>query len=379
MLKKLKRKILKDIMKKLTTAEFIEKAEKVHGDRYDYSKSIYTGNKEKIEIICISHGSYFQYAGNHLSHQGCPNCTNNIKFTSEKFIENSKKFHGNKYNYSKVNYINANTKVEIICPTHGSFWQYSKYHQRGGGCNKCGWSKLNCDDFIIRSKKIHNNKYDYNKFDYIDYKFKGIILCPIHGNFKQSPKKHLEGYGCTKCAKELRFLTTEKFINKANKIHNNLYDYSLTNYIRSNKKVKIICSKHGLFFQTSNSHLCGSGCSRCIKVISKFESKFLNFLKIPNTENHRQVKILKKRVDGYDPNTNTIYEYLGDYYHGNPQKFEFKKYNQICHKTFGELYENTIRKFELLKNNGYNIKYIWETDWKKFKDGIDKTPNILTF
>ena len=105
----------------------------------------------------------------------------------------------------------------------------------------------------------------------------------------------------------------------------------------------------------------------------------MKYLRIPDTKEHHQLKILRKEVDGYDKKTNTIYEFLGDYYHGNPEKYECSKYNPTCHKTFGELYENTIKKFQKLKECGYIIKYIWENDWIKFKNGINIVPNIKIY
>src|SRR5208283_3922699 len=146
------------------------------------------------------------------------------------------------------------------------------------------------------------------------------------------------------------------------KIHDDLYNYSKINYLNHNEKVEIICPKHGSFWQVSNSHLNGHGCPKCKSIISKHEIEFLNYLNIPNTKIHRQVCILRKRVDGIKDNT--IYEFLGEYYHGNPKgRFHKNDYNKTCHKTFGELYEITLKRFNLLKAIGYKIKYIWESDW----------------
>lgn len=89
----------------------------------------------------------------------------------------------------------------------------------------------------------------------------------------------------------------------------------------------------------------------------------MNEIKIPDTKIHRQKKILRFSVDGIDWNTNTVYEFLGDFYHGNPKKFKCNSYNKLCHKTFGQLYENTFKKFKILRDSGYKVKYIWENDW----------------
>ena len=143
------------------------------------------------------------------------------------------------------------------------------------------------------------------------------------------------------------------------------------------EKIKIICPKHGSFWQTPNNHLRGTQCPTCKKQSSRPEIEFLNYLKIPKTKENRQKKILNFKVDGIK--NNKIYEFLGDYYHGNPNRYNPNHYNKRCKKTFGELYHNTIKKFKRLKKQGYTIKYIWEYDWKKFKMGKDKTPNIIEY
>lgn len=176
-----------------------------------------------------------------------------------------------------------------------------------------------------------------------------------------------------------RKFNTSEFIEKSKKIHGNKYDYSISNYIDSHKKIEVICLKHGKFQQTANSHLCGSGCPKCINIISKSETEFLDYMKIPQIEGNRQKHIKPYKVDGYDLETNTVYEFLGDYWHGNPIKFNSNDYNLICHRTFGDLYKETFDKLGRLKKMGYNVKYIWENDWEKFRKKETNTLSIITF
>ena len=129
-------------------------------------------------------------------------------------------------------------------------------------------------------------------------------------------------------------------------------------------KGTIICKIHGEFLQTPNNHLSGKGCAKCRGCVSKREMLFLDYLNIPNSKTHRQVYLVGKFADGYNPKTNTIYEFLGDYWHGNPKKYNPLDINKSVKKTYGELYSEIIAKLTHLKNNGYNIKYIWEDDWK---------------
>jgi len=120
--------------------------------------------------------------------------------------------------------------------------------------------KLTTIDFIEKSINIHGNKYDYSLVEYVGSKMKVKIICRIHGVFEQIPTHHLNGVGCSGNKK----YTTEEFIKKATKIHNNRYDYSLVDYINTNTKVKIICKKHGIFEQTPKKHLKGQECPKCI-------------------------------------------------------------------------------------------------------------------
>ena len=127
--------------KKLTIEEFIQKARAVHGDKYDYSKSVYICSRNKVRIGCYKHGGFQQEAASHLQGFGCPQCKmETITFSIENFIEKSNKIHGEKYDYSKVSYVNNTTAVIIICPTHGEFNQVPFIHtnlNQRCGCPHC--------------------------------------------------------------------------------------------------------------------------------------------------------------------------------------------------------------------------------------------------
>lgn len=124
------------------------------------------------------------------------------KLTTEEFIEKARKVHGNKYNYSQVEYINTKTKVCIICPTHGEFWQTPNKHLNGYGCKKCsGYFVDSINSFIEKAKEVHGDKYDYSKSIYVNARIKVCIVCPIHGEFWQEPYVHVgQKCGCPKCS-----------------------------------------------------------------------------------------------------------------------------------------------------------------------------------
>lgn len=202
------------------TNEFLEKAIKVHGNKYDYSKVKYNGANKKVCIICPIHGEFWQKPSSHInSKQGCPKCYGNTKKTTIGFVEEARKIHGNKYDYSKVEYVNNHTKVCIICPKHGEFWQTPKEHLKGnGGCIKCSIismkekQKLGNDEFIKRANEIHYGKYDYSKVEYVNYEIPVCIICPKHGEFWQTPHSHLNGIECPYCANEV-FVKEERLYN----------------------------------------------------------------------------------------------------------------------------------------------------------------------
>ena len=192
--------------KKLTKDEFIERAKKIHGDKYDYSKVEYVNNSTKVCILCPIHGEFWQKPEKHLRGHGCSMCCKTgIKSSTKEFIEKAKKVHGEKYDYSKVEYVNNHTKVCIICPIHGEFWQIPNSHLNGNGCYTCSYikrgndKKTTLDEFIKKAKEIHGNKYDYSKVEYINAWTKVCIICPKHGEFWQTPHQHLSGHGCFKC------------------------------------------------------------------------------------------------------------------------------------------------------------------------------------
>ncbi len=192
-------------MKNLTKEEFIERAINVHGNEYDYSLVNYIKSRIKVKIICNKHGEFMQTPNNHLNGQGCLKCgelTTKLKNkkNTDYFITKAIKVHGNKYDYSNVNYTGALNYINIICPIHGMFRQHANSHLSGGNCSKCvGGIKKTQEEFIVNAKQLHDNKYDYSLVEYVDAKTNVKIICSIHGIFEQAPTKHLCDHGCPIC------------------------------------------------------------------------------------------------------------------------------------------------------------------------------------
>lgn len=211
-------------MKKYKTEIFIQKSIQIHGDKYNYDKVKYINSHTKVIITCPNHGDYTQLPTNHISGKnGCPICANRKIKTDKQFAESSNKVHGDRYDYSESVYVNNITKVKIICKIHGPFYQAPVKHiNESCGCPLCGnisraKSKTNSLEYFINKSKIKNgDKYDYSKVDYINNSTKVRIICPKHGEFMQSPDKHMAGQGCPKCKssrgekKILRYLENNK-------------------------------------------------------------------------------------------------------------------------------------------------------------------------
>ena len=361
---------------KQTTQDFIEKARKIHGDKYDYSCTEYMGARYNVSIRCKIHGVFTQMATNHLGGKGCKECSR-IKVArdqtsnTEEFIKKARSVHGEKYDYSLVDYKNNRTQIEIICKIHGKFLQAPSDHLSGKGCTECGKEKskentrsrimLSKDEFIKRANNVHKNLYDYSKIEYVDTRTKVKIVCKKHGSFLQTPQKHMSGRGCPTCGRERttehNFSNTQDFIKKAKLLHGDLFNYEKVNYKGADIKIEIICKKHGSFFQSPHIHLMGSGCPRCGISASKLEIEIVNFIKtfylgeiITNSKNI----IPPMELDIFLPTLNLAIEFNGGYWHS--ERFKDKNYHLL--------------KYNLCKSKGIRLVSIWEWEIVKDKEKI---------
>jgi len=318
---------------------FIEKLKNIYDNKYDYSLVEYKNSKSDIKLICKKHGLFKQRADYLLNNGGCKLCK-----SLEKYISISNKIHNKYYDYSLVEYVNAHKKVKIICPEHGVFEQNLVNHSNGQKCPKCSYqNKFNTnEDFIKKAKEIYGNKYDYSLVEYKNSRTKVKIICPEHGVFLITPQNFLYNKtGCYKCSIEQKTLSKIDFINNANQIHNNKYDYSLVEYKNSRTKVKIICPEHGVFIQLPNLHIHKqTGCPKCNssknerlieRILIENNIFFETQKKFDNCKNKRELPF-----DFYLPDFNLCIEYDGEQhfksisYFGGDEKFiETKKHDEI--------------------------------------------------
>lgn len=277
-----------------------------------------------------------------------------------------KRVHGDKYDYSKFIYVNAKTKVCIICPEHGEFWQRPDHHLNGVGCPMCaGVSLMSFDDFCKKANTKHNSKYSYVEDTYSKTSKKVGIICPEHGLFYQNASSHLTGCGCPLCNGGIG-TTKEKYIKKAILIHGNYYDYSKIEYINAKTKICIMCPRHGEFWQEADSHLYGKGCPKCKSSI--LESMVINILNKNKIFYQFQYKLDgmgKKSYDFYLPDTKLIIECQGEQ-HFVPVNFRKNSDDGNVNKDFTKRVDLDYEKYNVAIKHG--IKVIYFTLPKLFKD-----------
>jgi len=366
-------------------ADFMDKANRKHGNKYDYSKIKYTKRSDSIIIICPRHGEFTKAATIHLNGSGCTECSRedaigrgklSIDVLKSRFIA----IHKNKYDYSKIeDYNSVRDKITIICKEHGEFTQRICDHLSGSGCSICcDRTQWTTELFIKESNKKYNDKYDYSQVVHEGVDKPIAIICPIHGEFHQTAYNHLKSqFGCPACAEVQRRKSkrndVEKLIIKAKEVHNNIYSYDKFEYIGLNKKGIITCSVHGDFLKSMYNHIdCMSGCQKCLQK-SQFSVISICWLsQQPNFDDIQhallakgEYNIGKFKADGYHKGTNTIYEFHGCAWHGCCKCR--KDRDKILHgKTYAERYDKTTKKEEMLKALGYRLIKIWECDFMNY-------------
>ena len=301
------------------------------------------------------------------------------KLTQLEFIEKIKKTHGNKYDYSKVEYNGSGEKICIICPEHGEFWQIANEHSRGAWCPVC-WEKrrgqsikLDLDDFLVRAKKIHGDKYNYSKVHFNNVMEKVCIICPEHGEFWQSPNDHLNGKkNCPKCSHRSYKKTTEEFIKESKNKFGDKFIYDKVSYERKDKPVCIICPEHGEFWQTPHNHIGQKqGCPFCKE--SHLSKEIKNIL-LENKilfEQEKTFKWLKYKkslyLDFYLPHKNIVIECQGE------QHFKNFRWEKNDEKLIKRQLRDKIKK-ELCEEHNLKMLYF---SFKKFNDDIITDKNEL--
>ena len=379
--------------------EFVEQAKLKHNRKYSYEKTLYVNSTTLVTITCPKHGDWSQLPSNHLWGFGCEKCgieqrSEKNKLSIEIIRERSNKIHENKYYVISVEHSQGEkTMLKIKCSIHGEFNQAMNDHLSGQGCYQCGKKKMTDaqrstkEEFIKKAKDIHGDTYDYSLVEYVDSRTNVKLICKIHDQFifMIQPSNHLffNEYGCQKCGYERtrnkKRLSHDVFIKRVNMVHGDLYDYSKSVYQGYYTPLIIICKKHGEFEIEPCYHFKGAGCYSCNNQSSKPSREWLSMIQSSllsplqtNDSSYGEYTIptTKFRADGYNPLTNTIYEFHGSFWHGDPLLFSHDMINPKTCTTMGELYQNTLDKKRRCIELGYNYVEIWESQWSHFKKFI---------
>lgn len=380
--------------RKPTLEEILERFKRKHGDRYDYSMITVAPKDqyEKLPIICREHGVFYQPRYTHERGAGCPECarsnSNNIKRVEEvrdTFIERVKRVHGDKYDLSRVKYVNQNTKIEVVCPIHGPWFTNPYSFYTGHGCPHCGKIRnkehnkentrenkvKNGESFILRVKKLYGGRYDYSKVRYENSYTKVEVVCPIHGVFEVFPYDHLRGVGCPICSKEngfekVRTRAEKKFCEKAKEVWGDFYDLSRVNYKRATVKVEVVCPKHGIFKILPSNFLNGTGCPKCNIRRSYKEVEVFEYVKsiYPDLVESNVKGILggRSEIDIWIPKLKVGIEFDGLFWHSEGVGIS----------------RGIYKKQERANAEGVRLINIFEDEWE-YKQGIVKSrlKNIL--
>lgn len=354
--------------------EFKKTASLKHNNKYNYDKVFYSNLNDKVEIVCPKHESFFQTAARHQCGAGCFKCgreetAKKNKYTEEEFRAKLLLNFNDKIDFTKLSFINIETPVILDCKVHGEFTRNPRGLLDGFGCPKCereivdSANRLTLDEFLEMAKSVHGDLYDYSLVKYITSNVPVDIICKKHGIFKQRPSNHIHsGHNCPKCKRK----QPDEFFDDCNKLYKNKYTYDIQNFTRLNNYINIICPNHGLFRMVAFRHLHGFECPKCKSPASKPETKWLDSLNIPHLERQKKIYINDQKfvVDGYDDKTKIIYEFLGDFWHSNPDLYDLNKIHAIKKTPHQETYDKTFKKIKTLESGGYKVIYIWENDFK---------------
>lgn len=301
--------------KKFSTDWYLAKSKSIHGNTYDYTKTVYKNAIGRVIITCRKHGDFSIQARKHTNgEQGCSKCSRLISSgkqakTVVDFIRKSKELYGDKFTYNNSIYTNNKTKLVVTCREHGDFSILPNNHYKGlGGCKYCAKNssaKLTTkkpEKFLSEAVSLHKEKYDYSKTKYVKSKQKVIVTCKVHGDFKTIPTDHLKGVGCPKCGAirtaESGRKSAKDFLEECKSIHGDNYIYDKLCYTHSHSKITVTCKVHGDFNISPSNFLAAKGCRKCGFLNNGHNrTKFLNRC-VKNNNSLGNIYIIKCHNEG---------------------------------------------------------------------------------
>lgn len=374
-----------------STEEFIAKAREVHGDKYSYEKTVYTGCTKPLIVTCRLHGDFETTPHKHVSGgQGCPECGKISRAAKRnkgaQFIERAKAIHGDKYDYSLVDYKTCKDPVEIICNTCGKHFQQTpdNHINTKKGCPVCGRKKASTEAAKSRKgKKVQRctteewikkvlkrypenaEKYDYSHVVYTKSDERVEIICKTCGRVMH-PKAcaHFSGQGCKTCAARAtaseKAISFQDVVERCRETHGDNYEYFEDSYVNASTPMKIRHKECGnIFMQRPEFHYGkGQGCPRCCHNQSTGEKDVLSFIKGIYSgvveenawvlENFKYPSKKKMELDIYLPELKLAVEYNGVFWHSVDRK--------------GKGYH--LQKRKACEKQGIRMLSIWECDWQ---------------
>jgi formylmethanofuran dehydrogenase subunit E len=376
-----------------TLEKFKLRGKEVHGDRFDYSQVTDQHIKNAfshVPVKCtICEYDFMTTIDNHINgRKGCADCAGVVQWNYDRFIEKMRKTYGDRYDYSQVtreDIVNQHSRPPVRCTICEYKWKPSIQSHLNHGCPDCaGVAPYTLERVLVKAKEVHGDKYDYSEVTEQDIKNhkSGIPVRCTDCDYKWRPNinNHINGRkGCPSCAKVLPW-NLDRFLRKTKEIHEDKYDYSeiTEDHIKTaHSRVPTKCKTCDLKWSPAiNDHINRkTGCPHCcftrghsraaidwLKSIEQEEDIVIQSAISPNGEfKIRSPTGRYYKADGYHAATNTVYEYYGDYWHGNPTVFGLDDFNQRTKKTFGEMYKKTIERENYIKSLGYNLVVVWET------------------
>jgi hypothetical protein len=356
--------------------EFFRQASEKHGDQYSYDKTRYRNAQSRVTITCREHGDFKMLPSHHLAGNGCRLCAQiNGRLGFAEFVRRARLLHGEQYDY--VEYQDATDPVGILCASHGFFRQRGADHLAGHGCPCCTDLRSAGNLRYTRNEIKDEIKIKFDNHvtlaeEYLDTGKPVRFACIGHGDFEAHPMTVLQSkHGCPRCADESfgllsRRLTQEEFERTASAAHAGKYKYGT--FSETDNPIEVTCPRHGSFLQKAGNHLAGYGCPHCSKRRCAMQKAWLDKLGISKRDVAMIIDDRRFIADGYEPSTKTVYEFWGDFWHGNPRVYKSNDVNTVCNVTFGELYEKTKAKVKKLITSGYQVIEIWEHDWRRMNE-----------
>ena len=380
-----------------TLQTFLAKARLKGLDKlYDYSLVVYVNAQTKIRLICVENNHPFEVTpAHHLGGDGCRRCIGYYRTKDEFILLSRKKYPDTLFGFDDTTWVDMSTSISIYCPTCKQvFTTTPQVHLREGslgGCRTCADREISLRQSYTQPQWIelaiakHGDTYLYHNVTYVNSQTDVCIICPKHGEFQQTPAMHLGGRGCRKCGIERCIASKlyteadleEAFVN-ARILHNGRYEYTRIFRDECRLMIEMRCPTHGIITQRLDHHLHGHGCDRCVPKHSKQQIEWLTYCSIRHpgirhAENYGEYRIpgTNYKADGFDDtDTNTVYEYQGDFWHGNPSVFSPLDINPRTNTTYGFLFKRTQMKIADIKSRGYRVVEVWEREWETGKKAV---------